>query len=278
MRLGTSSPLNHSDPSQWAKRHRELGLEVINFPLNCESDPSLIDAYAREAAKNGLTIAEVGVWRNTMSPDPQEREDAMRFTIGQLELADRLGACCCVNILGSRGRRWDGACRENLTPETWKAGVEMIREIIDAVRPKNTYFTIESMPWMYPTGPDEYLMLLEDVDRDRFAVHLDIFNWMTSPRRYFFNREFADECFMKLGKLIKSCHLKNVLLEDDYTLHLRETAPEDGGVDIPYLISLAEKYDSRMPFIIEHLDSDEAYLNSLAYVKEITDNATFTRR
>lgn len=270
MRLGSSSPLDHADPAQWAKRHRELGLEVINFPLNCESDPELVDAYAKAAADEGLAIAEVGVWRNPMSPDPVERESSLRFAIGQLELAERLGACCCVNILGARGPRWDGAYRENFSNETWKMGVSMIREIIDAVRPTRTFFTIESMPWMYPTGPDEYLRLLEDVDRDRFAVHLDLFNWITSPQRYFYNEEFADECFEKLGKYVKSCHLKNVRLEGDYTLHLRETAPQDGAVNIAHLIRRAESCDSAMPFIIEHLDSDEAYLNSIAYVQSIT--------
>ncbi len=269
MRLGSSSPLDHTTPQEWAKRHKELGLEVINFPLNCESDPALTDAYAEAAANEGLAIAEVGVWRNPMSPDPAEREASLRFAIGQLELAERLGACCCVNILGSRDLRWDGACRENFSAGTWKMGVSVIREIIDAVRPRNTFFTIESMPWMYPTGPDEYLHLLEAVDRDRFAVHLDLFNWITSPQRYFYNEEFADECFEKLGAYVKSCHLKNVRLEKEYTLHLKETAPEEGGVNIRHLIRRAESYDPRMPFIIEHLDSDTAYLNSIAYVKSI---------
>ena len=102
-------------------------------------------------------------------------------------------------------------------------GVQTIREIIDAVNPKNTYFTIEPMPWMIPDGPDEYLRLLESVDRDRFAVHMDVFNWMTSPRRYFFNEEFIDECFSKLGKLVKSCHLKEhnrVTMRTDYMGHV----------------------------------------------------------
>ena len=270
MRLGVSSPLDHGSAARWAQRHKELGLEVINFPLNCESDPALVDEYAQEAARCGLKIAEVGIWRNPMSPDPDERESAIRFAIGQLELADRLGACCCVNILGSKSMRWDGPCKENFAPETWKQGITMIRAIIDAVRPKHTYFTIESMPWMYPTGPDEYLRMLEEVDRDRFAVHLDLFNWITSAKRYYRNEEFADECFEKLGKYVKSCHLKNVRLEEDYTLHLTETAPQDGGVNLRHLIRRAEQYDSSMPFIIEHLDSDKAYLNSIAYIQSIT--------
>lgn len=268
MRLGTSSPLEHSGPKDWARKHKDLGLGAINFHLTCEDDPALVDAFVKEAAANDLVMAEVGIWRNTMSPDKDARDAAVRYAIGQLELAERIGARCCVNILGAVGPRWDGAYRENFTRETWDRGVKTIREIIDAVDPKHTYFTIESMPWMVPTGPDEYLRLLDAVERDRFAVHMDAFNWMTTPQRYFFNEEFVEECFEKLGKYTRSCHLKDVKLEEDYTIFLRETYPGNGGINLRHLIETAEKYDPQMPFIIEHLDSDKAYFAAIAHVKK----------
>ena len=267
MKLGTSSPLKHDSPAQWAKRHRELGLEAINFSPTCKDDEQLVDEYVKEAAANGLTIAEVGIWRNTLDLDEDKRKEAIKYSIGQLELADRIGARCCVNILGSRGERWDGAYKDNFSKETWELGVKTIREIIDAVNPKNTYFTIEPMPWMVPTGPDEYLQLMEDVDRDRFAVHLDLFNWMTTPKRYFFNEEFIDECFEKLGKYIKSCHIKDVKVQDDYTIFFKETYPGNGEINIKHVIEKGLEYDKDMTYIIEHLVTDEEYLRSVEYVK-----------
>ena len=267
MKLGTSSPLSHKGPSDWAAKHKSLGLEAINFHLTCNDDGELVDEYVKCAKEQGLTIAEVGVWKNTLSLDKDERQKAIRYAIGQLELADRIGARCCVNILGARGPKWDGAYKANYTNDTWRMGVDTIREIIDAVKPTNTFFTIESMPWMVPDGPDEYLRLIEAVDRDRFGVHMDIFNWMTSPRRYFYNEEFIDECFEKLGPAVKSCHLKDVKLEDDYTLRLRETYPGDGEINIKYLVETALSYDSDMTFIVEHLDTDEEYLRSIKFVQ-----------
>lgn len=271
MKLGTSSPLSHKNAKDWAAKHCSLGLGAINFHLTCEDAPSEADAYVQEAAKNGLVIAEVGIWRNTMDPDETAREKAIRYAIGQLELADRIQARCCVNILGARGPRWDGAYRENYLPETWDLGVETIRRIIDAVNPKHTWFTIESMPWMVPDSPDAYLKLLEAVNRDRFAVHLDVFNWMTTPERYFFNEDFVDECFEKLGPYTKSCHLKDVRMDKDYTIHFTETHPGGGGINLLHLIRRAEQTDPDMPFIIEHLDSDEAYLNSIQYVHSLLE-------
>ncbi len=267
MKLGTSSPLKHESPEQWAHNHKKLGLKAINFPLTCRDDDKLIDEYVKDADNCGLTLAEVGVWRNVLDFDEDKRKEAIEYSIGQLELADRIGARCCVNIMGARGERWDGAYKDNFSKETWDLGVKTIQKIIDTVNPKNTFFTIEPMPWMFPTGPDEYVQLLECVDRDRFAVHMDVFNWMTTPRRYFLNEEFIYECFEKLGKSIKSCHLKDVKLHGDYTLFLKETYPGNGGVNIKYLIEKALEWDKDMTFIIEHLDTDEEYLRSVGYIK-----------
>lgn len=268
-RLGTSSPLSHTCAADWAANQKALGLGAVNFHLNCEDDSALVDEYVRAAQENDLMIAEVGVWKNTLDPDPAARKKAMDFAVGQLALADRIGAGCCVNILGARGPRWDGAYKENFTSDTWKLGVKTIQEIIDSVNPKNTYFTIESMPWMYPMGPDEYQRLLWDVNRDRFAVHMDVFNWMTNPKRYFMNEDFIGECFEKLGRYIKSCHLKDVRMEEDYTVFLRETYAGNGGINIRYLIETALSCNSDMPFIIEHLNTDEEYIRSVRYIQSL---------
>ena len=273
MRLGTSAPLAYSGPADWAQKHRSLGLGAINFHLTCEDDPHLAEAFLREAEQQDLVMAEVGVWRNTLSPDPEIRKASIRYAIGQLELADRIGARCCVNILGARGPRWDGAYRDNFSGETWLLAVKTIRQIIDAVNPRNTFFTIESMPWMVPTGPDEYLRLLDAVDRDRFAVHLDVFNWMRTPERYFYNEEFVDECFEKLGPYVRSCHLKDVRMEPDYTLFFREVPMGQGGINIRHLMEVGEKQDPEMPFIIEHLDSEEAYLESIRYARSLMNSS-----
>ena len=70
------------------------------------------------------------------------------------------------------------------------------------------------MPWMFLTGPDEYLQLLESVGRDGFTVHMDILNWINTLQGIFLTRNL----YVKLGKHIKSCHLKDVKMEDNYTL------------------------------------------------------------
>lgn len=189
MKLGLSSPLEHKTPEEWAENMQKIGCQAVNFPVDYTAPKEVIQAYEQAAKDQGLVIAEVG-------------------------------ACCCVNVSGSKGARWDGPYKENLTKETWKDMVKSIQNIIDEADPQNTFYTIEPMPWMYPMGPDEYVKLIEDVDRKHFAVHMDVFNWIISPERYFYHEEFMEECFEKLGKYIKSCHLKDVLLRQEFTLQL----------------------------------------------------------
>ena len=39
------------------------------------------------------------------------------------------------------------------------------------------------MPYLLPDSPDSYLALLEAVDRERFAVHLDPVNMINTPAK-----------------------------------------------------------------------------------------------
>ena len=271
MYLGISSSLKHSSPQQWAEKHKALGLQSVVFPIDYLAGDEAIDAYKAEADKAGLMIAEVGVWRNTLAANPAEREKWIEYAIGQLKMADKIGARCCVNVVGTPyGPRWDGGYRDNFSDELWSMAVQMIRRIIDTAKPCRTKFAIESMPWMIPSSPDEYLRLIDDVDREEFGVHLDVVNMITSPKRYFFNDSFIKECFTKLKGRICSCHLKDIRLKEEYTFQLQECAPGEGTLDLPLYISLATAEDPKMPMIIEHLTTDNEYADSVAYVKKIT--------
>lgn len=269
MYLGISSRLEHESPQEWASKHKSLGLKSVVFPVSCLDGIDTVSAYKKAADDAGLSIAEVGIWRNTLAADPDERQKWIDYSIEQLRMADAIGATCCVNVVGTPcGPRWDGGYRGNFTPELWDMAVRMIRQIIDTARPAHTKFCIESMPWMIPSSPDEYVRLIEDVDRAEFGTHLDVVNMITSPRRYFFNDEFLHECFEMLEGTICSCHLKDIRLKEEYTFQLEECPCGDGILDIGLYARLADMENPDMPMIIEHLTTDEEYASSVRYVKD----------
>ena len=77
-----------------------------------------------------------------------------------------------------------------------------------------------------------------------------------------------EHCFELLGDQIKSCHLKDILLGQEFTFRLQECACGEGTFCLECYAELAQKADPEMPMIIEHLCSDEDYVNSVAYVRE----------
>lgn len=272
MRLGIAMALKHDTPQEWAEKHHRLGLRAVVFPLNHTAPEKQIDAYAGACRDYGLTIAEVGVWKNPMSPDPAERKKNIEYCKNQLRLADRIGANCCVNITGSAGEQWDGGYLRNYDPSFQDSVVETIREIVDGVRPERTFYTLEPMPWMLPYSPENYLELLRKIDRKTVAVHLDAVNMISSPEKYFFNGNFLETCFRLLGPQIKSCHVKDVRLEPFLTFNLKETFCGNGNLDIRKYAELAHRCDPEMPFLIEHLHTEEEYLAAIRYVQSIIND------
>jgi sugar phosphate isomerase/epimerase len=268
VRLGGPVPGKFDDPAQWVKAVKSLGYSAAACPVQPGTASELIRSFRSEAKKNNILISEVGVWNNMFDPDKVAREAAIKKNIVSLQLADEIGACCCVNISGAKGKIWDGPYPGNYSKETFDQIVENVRHIIDQVKPKNTFFSLEPMPYMLPDSPDTYLELVKAIDRDRFAVHLDPVNMVSSPQRYFNNAAFLGECFSKLGPFIKSVHAKDITIMPELTVHLEERRPGLGSLDYSvFLREMSKLMD--IPMMMEHLDKQEDYLLAAQYIRKV---------
>ena len=246
------------DPERWVSEARVLGYTASYAPVNHEHSGDVAAAFARAAAKAGIVIAESGAWSNPIDPDSEKASKAISYCQQQLACAEDLGARCCVNIAGSRNpEQWDGPHPENFSRETFDLIVESVRKIIDAVKPVRTRYALETMPWIFPSSPDEYLELLKAIDRPGFAVHLDPVNMINSPARAYNNGAFIRECFEKLGPWIRSCHAKDITLQPHLTVHLDECRPGTGILDYATFLSCASGLGADVPVMLEHLAYEE---------------------
>lgn len=269
MRLGGPVIGDTSSPEAWIAAVRQHGYRAAYCPLDSKAGAEIIQAYAAAAQAADIVIAEVGAWSNPLSTDTETRRTAITHCQAQLALADSIGARCCVNIAGSRGEQWDGHHPDNLTPETFDLIVETVRAILDAVQPTRTWYTLETMPWMYPDSPESYLQLVRAIDRERFGVHLDPVNMISSPHRYYANRALLADCLTTLGPYIKSCHAKDIVLSGKLTVHLDETRPGLGILDYHFWLKELDKLDPDTPLMLEHLPSAEEYTLAAAYVRSV---------
>lgn len=270
MRLGGPIFENMDSPQSWTEAIKASGYRAAYCPADPTSDSRTIAAYRDAADQADIVIAEVGAWCNPLNGDTEGME-AREKCKACLALADEIGARCCVNIAGSRGKKWDGPDAADLTEETFEMIVQVVREIIDAIKPKHTFYTLETMPWMYPDSPDSYLRLIHAIDRKAFAVHLDPVNLVCSPQRYFQNDRLIEECIEKLGLFIKSCHAKDIILRDSLTVHLDEVRPGQGAMNYPVFLRALSGLDPDIPLMLEHLPDAEEYRQAALYIREVAN-------
>ena len=272
MRLGSPLPQTWDSPDGWVATVRRRGFRAAFWPLGDDAGADTIRAYADAAASADIVIAEIGAWSNPLSPDAPTRAAALELCKRRLELADRVGARCCVNIAGSRADTWDAPHPENLGRETFAQIVDTVREIIDAVEPRRTFYTLEPMPWALPDSPDSYLELMGAIDRPRFAAHLDPVNLVNSPAKYYDTAGLLRECFAKLGPHIKCCHAKDVTLADELPVHLAEAIPGRGELDFRVMLTEMDRLDPDTPILVEHLTHDWEYAEAAAHIRSVADS------
>jgi sugar phosphate isomerase/epimerase len=256
------------DPVSWIEALKQNGYKAAYCPIELDTPDDVVAEYMRLAEQNGIVISEVGAWSNPISAVQEMRGTAISYCIERLELADRLGARCCCNTAGSRRAELRGTHPENFSAETFEMVVESVRTILDAVKPTRTYFALEMMPWIIPDSPDSYLDLIKAIDRERFAVHIDPVNIITSPRKYYYNADLLRECFSKLGPYIKSCHAKDITIASKHTVHLDVTIPGKGNLDYGVYLKEIAKLDRDMPLMMEYLNSPEEYRQAAAYIRK----------
>jgi len=276
MRLTIPIHEKFDDADAWAAAHRRVGYGAAYCYLNPDIADSVANDYVAAARRHDVVIAEVGAWSNPLDTDPVKAAEALEKCRLQLDLAERVGALCCVNIAGSCSpSKWDGPHADNFLPATFDRIVETVRSVIDAVKPRRTFYTLETMPWIFPSSPDEYLTLIRAIDRPAFGVHLDPVNMINCPERAQQSGAFLRECFAKLGPYIKSCHAKDIVLRDGFMVHLDECRPGTGVLDYATFLREANKLDPDLPICLEHLSDNEypiaaEHLRSVAAANGLT--------
>ena len=271
MRLGSPLPQTWDSAAGWVAAVQRHGFRAAYWPLGDDAGDDTVGEYADAAAAADIVIAEIGAWSNPLSPDGPTRAAALELCKRRLELADRVGARCCVNLAGSRADTWDAPHPDNLSRETFALIVDSVREIVDAVQPRRTYYSLEPMPWCLPDSPVSYLELLGAIDRPRFAVHLDPVNLVNSPAKYYDNAGLLRECFAKLGPHIRSCHAKDVTLANELTVHLAEAIPGRGALDYRVLLTEMDRLDPDTPILVEHLSEEWEYAEATAHIRSVAE-------
>ncbi len=125
------------------------------------------------------------------------------------------------------------------------------------------------MGWNLPDGPDSYLELIRAVDRPAFGVHMDVCNGINSPKRFYENSAYIDECFAKLGRWIVSCHAKDLQWIPEMNVHFVEVVPGRGQMDYGTYLRELSRLPGEVPLMLEHLKTAEEYEEGTKYIRGV---------
>lgn len=277
IRFGGPIFLKSDDPGELAREHRRLGYSAAYCPKAEVQDKDRVRAIEAAFKKENVVIAEVGAWVNMLDPDSEKRTKNITYVTERLALAEAVGARCCVDIAGSYNPKvWYGPNPKNLSKEFFDATVENARKVIDSVKPTRTVFSLEIMGWSVPDGPDAYVKLLKAIDRKAFGVHLDVFNGINSPQRFYQHEEFIRDCLAKLGRWIASCHAKDLDWPAELQVHFMEVVPGRGQINYRPLLEGLSKLSVDAPLMMEHLKTAEEYDEAKRHILKVGSEAGVT--
>lgn len=263
------------DPIALAMAHKAKGYTAAYAPKVNLSETEKIRDIRKAFAQEDILIAEVGCWCNLMDTDPETRKKNRSDMLEALALAEELGANCVVGLAGSycHGSAPSQHSEKNFSQEAFDEAVDMARYFIDSVKPQKTHFTYEIYQFGVVDSIEMIVKLLKAVDRKQFGVHLDLTNLVNCPRAYWTSGDIMRECIRQFGDRIVAAHAKDVKMkEPSITVILEEVLNGQGMLDIATCVRELNKLPQNIPYMIEHLKSEEDYDLAAAHIRKVALN------
>jgi sugar phosphate isomerase/epimerase len=255
---GHGLPVGSDDPAAFARAHTAFGYGAAYVPASLTmADAGLLARWEAAFAAEDVVLAEVGIWRNIVTPDEAVRKAHIAYAAERLAVADAVGARTAVTYPGSlrAGAEYYESVPANFEAEGFEATVAACREIIDLVKPRRASFSLEMMQYSLPDSVDAYVDLIRAIDRPAFAAHFDPVNLIMTPRAYWQNGALIRECFAKLGPWLASCHAKDVInIHHTASVEFAECPVGDGVLDYATYLTELSRLPREVPLMLEHLD------------------------
>ena len=277
--IGASHGSDAEDVYKLARDHSKRKLSAAYCPNVSIDDKARINDIRQAFSKENIVIAEVGGWKNMLHPNPQEAKQAREQMAECLCVADEVGALCTITCIGTGSSPSMSAhSDQNFFRNSFEAAVENARWLVDTVNPKRASFVYEIYPFSVADSVENVKKLIEAVDRPKFGAHMDLVNLINSPRLYYSSTYLAREFVRVLGKHIVSAHAKDLIMEQEVSVIMREVRPGLGVVDYPTYLKVLNELPQDVPLLIEHLESQEEYDKAARYIQNIANKENIKLR
>lgn len=243
---------------------RELGFRGLGAHLTVPAS-TITDETAervrRAVADNGLEFLQVwGPYPSIVSRDEEVRRRGVEGARAIMRLAARMGVPAGgvrPTSHNPRGDWWPHP--DNHTSATEDRLVRSISEILETAVEVGVDVVLEKHHLSPLDSAERVRRVIERTDPARVRVNIDPANFVDGIRTAFDPTPMIDHMFDVLGEHCATTHVKDVYLEDRFVVHVAETIPGTGILDIDTVLRRTAALPDGWA-IVEHLPVSQVAL------------------
>lgn len=167
-------------------------------------------SIAEEGRRLGIglrTLATGHYWGCSLSsPDKEERERAIAFTLRYLEVAEALGAETVLVVPGAVDVAWDPSRPVVPYAAAWDHATESLKRCLPAAEKLGINIALENVWNKFLLGPIEFRQFIDQFGSSRIGSYFDVGNVVITG--------YPEHWIEILGQRIKAVHIKNFKRQD----------------------------------------------------------------
>ena len=240
---------------RWAVDLGFQGVGVhLTVPATAVSDETAAQVKAVISDQNIELLQLWGIYPCIISPDKDVRQAGVAGMRENIRLAAKLGLSKVgvrPTSLNPAGDWWPHP--DNYAPETEDRFVNSLLEILETANDYNMTIVLETHVTTVLNSPQTIRRVIERTGSDQIKVNLDPVNFVGDLPTAFNPTPMVDELFDVLGPYTDTVHIKDFYIEDRFVVHISETIPGTGMMDLDTVLRRTQELLPNGYGIIEHL-------------------------
>ncbi len=284
LRLGVAGGPVPRDPADvdeaLARQLRGLGVRVLT--THFQPTPEVVATHASRVrgvlAEHGLSIVQATGYNPQLThPDDGVLASELDRLRAAFETARLLGSEMIISGCGSRHpSAFYGPHPDNHTPATRDRLIASLRRVAPWARDAGVILALECHVTTALDSPEHIREVVQAVDSPWVRANFDPVNLLGDFSRVWHNADAMRHMWQTLGACYaRSAHIKDVVTDADFVVHISEAAPGHGYLDLDTYFEVVSQLGEDTAVIVEHLPADQA-LEAITYVKQAAEQRHFT--
>jgi sugar phosphate isomerase/epimerase len=234
-----------------------VGAHVSGDPF--QADENAVRHLSAVLAANGLRLVQFWGW---YPPVVGDDDDTRTGGIRAAQEIVRLGGIAGADMIGIRptSTSANGAWSPdagNYTAATRARLINSLREIAKSCEQYNIPMALECHVTTALYSAAVVREVIERVGSSMVKMNMDPVNFVHDLPMAYHNTPLLNDLFEQLAPHIAAAHVKDVMVEDDHVVHIRETPPGTGLLDFD---TFFRRFEAALPdgyALIEHLPPEK---------------------